>query len=191
MKVGLFFGSFNPIHIGHLVIAGYMAEFTDLGKVWFVVSPHNPLKAKNSLLADHHRLEMVKMAIEDHPKLVVSDIEFKLPQPSYTVDTLAYLKEKYPKHTFSLIMGSDALTTLPKWKNYEYLLAHYSMYIYPRLQDQKEMYKNQKGIIRVNAPVLEISASFIRNAIKQGKDIRYMLPEKVNQYIQEMHFYRK
>ena len=198
MKIGLYFGSFNPIHSGHLVIASYMAEFTDMDKVWFVVSPHNPLKEKNSLLKDHHRLRLVNEAIGDNNKLKASNIEFKLPQPSYTINSLAYLKEKYPKYKFVLIMGSDNFATLHKWKNYEQILEQYEIYIYPRKEESEKVKKwesvNESGKQRIkfiDAPLMEISSSFIRNAIKNKKDVRYMLPESVYNYIKEMHFYEK
>ena len=191
MKIGLFFGSFNPVHIGHMVIANYMLEFTDLNQIWFVVSPHNPLKPKSSLLAAHHRLRLVREAIGDNNKLKASNIEFKLPQPSYTINTLTYLKEKYPKNDFDLIVGSDNLQTFHKWKNYEQLLEQHELYVYPRStkpQEPGELVSHAKIKI-VPAPVMEISSSFIREAIKNKKDVRYMIPEAVYGYIKEMHFY--
>lgn len=195
MKIGLFFGSFNPIHIGHLIIANYMVEYTDLNRVWFVVSPHNPLKEKKTLLADNYRLQLVNEAIADNNKLKASNIEFKLPQPSYTVNTLIHLSEKYPKYKFALIMGSDNLFTFHKWKNYEQILKHYELYIYPRPNSEiKTLHSNLQqhlSIKKVDAPLMEISSSFIRKAIKEKKDVRYMLPEAVFNYIREMHFYEK
>jgi nicotinate-nucleotide adenylyltransferase len=191
MKVGLFFGSFNPIHVGHMVLANYMLEFTDLDKVWFVISPHNPLKNKSSLLHERQRLQMVRLAIEDNNKLKASDIEFKLPQPSYTINTLTYLKEKYPKNEYALILGADNLQSFHKWKNYEEILKQYELYVYPRT-DFKELPLNSHPKVKmVNAPRMEISSTFIRDAIKDKKDIRYFLPEEVWQYIKEMHFYEK
>lgn len=190
MKVGLFFGSFNPIHIGHLIIANFMAEFTDLDKVWFVISPHNPFKQKSSLLADHHRLALVRTAIEDNRKLKVSNIEFKLPQPSYTVHTLVHLKEAYPDHEFSLIMGTDNLETFHKWKNYEQILESHALYVYPRLHSDGGSFKNHEKVKIIAAPLIQVTASFIRNAIKNNKDVRYMLSEPVYNYIKEMHFYK-
>ena len=204
MKIGLYFGTFNPIHIGHLVISNYMAEYTDLDEVWLIVSPQNPLKKKASLLADIHRLAIVREAIEDNPKLKVSDIEFKLPKPSYTATTLTYLQEKYPKHQFSLIMGEDNLRTLHKWFNHEVILKNHSFYVYPRvLTEQEEIelqemstlpennFKNLPNVyICTEAPIMKISATFVRNAIKEGKDIRYLLTEPVRKYIDEMNFYR-
>ena len=191
MKTGLYFGSFNPVHIGHLAIANYMAEFTDLEQVWFVVSPHNPLKKKPSLLADRDRYDMVYMAAGDSDMLRVSDIEFSLSKPSYTINTLAYLQEKYPKRTFSLIMGADNLETLEKWKNYQELLDNYDMYVYPRPGSDGGKYKNHERVKMVNAPLMEISGSFLRDAIKKGHNIKYFLPEKVYEYIVDMHFYEK
>lgn len=190
-KVGLFFGSFNPIHTGHLIIANHMLEFSDLDDVWMVISPHNPLKEKKFLLADHHRFAMVQIAVEDHPRLRVSNIEFKLPQPSYTIDTLTYLDEKYPDHQFVLIAGSDIFPTLHKWKNYRELLKHYRFYIYRRPGFDPGEYAGNPNIILFDAPLMEISSSFIRQSIAEGRDIRYLVPEKVYQYIREMHFYEK
>jgi len=188
-KIGLFFGSFNPIHIGHLAIANFMLEFTDLEKIWFVISPHNPLKNKASLLPDYHRFEMVYKAIEDDFDMKAIDIEFKMPQPSYTIDTLVRLKEKYPQHQFVIIMGGDSLESIPKWKNYQTLLDQYQIYVYKRpfAESPENLHSN---VILFDAPQMDISASFIRNAISSGKNIRYFLPSKVWEYIQEMHFYK-
>jgi nicotinate-nucleotide adenylyltransferase len=191
MKTGLFFGSFNPIHIGHLALAEYMVEFTDLEEVWFVVSPHNPLKSKDSLLADHHRLEMVHLAVDHDRRFRVSDIEFKMPQPSYTIDTLSYLCEKYPDKTFSLILGADNLETFHKWKNADLIIKKYHRYIYPRLSDSRQDFKIPENSSMVNAPIIEISSSFLRQAISDGKSIRYFLPEKVFEYVDRMNFYKK
>ncbi|HRH02565.1 MAG TPA: nicotinate (nicotinamide) nucleotide adenylyltransferase [Bacteroidia bacterium] len=191
MKIGLFFGSFNPVHIGHLVIANYMAQYTDLQKVWLVISPHNPLKEKSSLLDDKQRLALVKIAIENNSKLKASDIEFKLPQPSYTITTLVHLKEKYPEHEFALIMGSDNLSTFHKWKNYEEILKYHTLYIYPRPKHSGEAYKQHSQVKFVDAPVMEISSTFIRQAIADKKDVRYLLPDNVYEYVKEMHFYKK
>jgi len=193
MKTGLYFGSFNPIHIGHLAIANYMLEFTDISQLWFVVSPHNPLKEKSTLLNDRQRLEMVRLAIGDDQRFRVSDIEFKLPQPSYTIDTLAYMEEKFPEREFALIMGSDNLKTLHKWKNIENILGKYQIFVYPRpdysTDDKAVKVPNKITITR--APLMDISSVFIRKAIKDGKDIQYFLHEKVYEYIREMHFYEK
>jgi nicotinate-nucleotide adenylyltransferase len=204
MKVGLYFGTFNPIHIGHLVIANYMAEYTDLDQVWLVVSPQNPLKKKKSLLEDYHRLAVVKVAIDDNPKLRASDIEFKLPRPSYTTATLAYLKENHPEHEFHLIMGEDNLRTFHKWRNYEVILQNHKLYVYPRtltIQEEEEVREigslPENGLGQHNhvvlcddAPVMKVSSSFIRQAIKDGKDVRYLLTDPVYKYIDEMNFYR-
>jgi len=190
-KTGLFFGSFNPIHIGHMILAEYMAENTDLKEIWFVVSPQNPLKEKKGLLADYHRLAMVNIAVEDDARMRSCNIEFKMPQPSYTIDTLAYLSEKYEDRHFVLIGGTDILPSFHRWKNYKVLLDNYSLYIYNRPKYDAGEYAEHPHIKFFEAPLLEISASFIRNSIKKGKDIRYMLPPKVYDYIMEMHFYEK
>lgn len=189
-KTGLFFGSFNPIHLGHLMIASWMTEFTDIGQVWFVISPHNPLKEKSTLLADVNRLYMVNVAVEDEPKFKASNIEFHLPQPSFTIDTLAYIGEQYPDREFVLIAGSDTLPTLHKWKNYEQLLEHYPFYIYPRPNTEKSPFDGHPNVRFVDAPVVEISSSFIRSAIREGKNMQYFLPAKVWDYIEKMGFYR-
>ncbi len=190
-KTGLFFGSFNPIHVGHTIVAGYMREFTDLDQVWFVVSPQNPLKDKDSLLADHHRLMLVKTAIEDDSGFGVTDIEFKMPRPSYTIDTLTWLSEKYPDREFVLVAGSDILDSFHRWKNYEVLLEFYSVYIYQRPGYNSAVFKDHPSIRFFDAPLMDISSSFIRMAIAAGKDVRYMLPHRVWDYINEMHFYEK
>lgn len=190
MKIGLFFGSFNPVHCGHMIIAGYMAEFTDLEQVWFVVSPHNPLKAKHTLLQDYHRMTLVKIAIGSNRKLKASDIEFKLPRPSYTIHTLTYLFEKFPEHQFALILGSDNLNTFTKWKNYEQILEQTELYVYPRKDADAGELRNHPKVKIIPAPVMEISSSFIRESIKSKKDVRYMMPEKVWEYVDEMNFYK-
>lgn len=190
-KIGLFFGSFNPVHVGHMIIADYMAEFTDLDQVWLVVSPHNPLKLKHTLASDYDRLHLVQLAIGDHPKLRASDIEFHLPKPSYTVDTLAYLREKYPQFEFSLIMGGDNLVSLPKWKNFEFLLAHYAIYVYNRPDQEPTELAQHPHVHFFEAPLLDISASFVRNCIKAGKSVRYLVPEPVFRYLETSHLYRK
>ena len=190
-KIGLYFGSFNPIHIGHLMIASYMIEFSDLKEVWFVVSPQNPMKEKSSLLGDYHRLAMVNVAVENDSRLKSCNIEFKLPQPSYTVDTLTYLKEKYPQKEFCLIMGSDNLENIDKWKNYEQIFEQYSIYVYPRPDYDGDKFKDHLKVNLVQAPLLEISSTFIRSAIKAKKNVSYFLPENVYEYLQEMHFYEK
>ncbi|MCD4773758.1 MAG: nicotinate-nucleotide adenylyltransferase, partial [Bacteroidales bacterium] len=190
-KTGLFFGSFNPIHTGHLMIAKYMLELSDLSEIWFVISPHNPLKKKSTLLADHHRLALVKIAIEDEPKFRACDIEFKMLQPSYTIDTLTYLFDKYPEKDFILISGTDIFPTFHKWKNYEQLLEQYEFYVYPRPDSSLGKYEGHPKIKLLNAPMIEISSSFIRNEIKNGKDMKYFLPGNVFKNIIEMHFYEK
>lgn len=190
-KTGLLFGSFNPIHVGHLMIAGYMYEFSDLDELWFVVTPLNPLKEQKSLLADHHRLEMVNLAIEDDNRFRSSNIEFKLPKPSYTINTLTYLQEKYPDREFVLISGTDIFPTFRKWKNWEQLLAFYRFYVYPRPGTQDHELTRHPSVKVFNAPMVEISASFIREAIRSGKNMSYYLPEKAYKYLKEMHFYEK
>jgi len=187
---GLYFGSFNPIHIGHLAIANYFLEFADLKELWFVVSPQNPLKQKSSLLPDYQRLELVNRALRDYPRFRASSIEFNLPKPSYTIDTLAYLNDKYPKKEFALIIGEDNLASFHKWKNHELILENNKILVYPRPNCEKNNLANHKNVTFVDAPLMEISSSFIRNAVKQGKDIRFFLPEEVWQYIDEMHFYK-
>lgn len=191
MKIGLFFGSYNPIHVGHLVIANYMVEFTDLDQLWFVVSPQNPFKKKSSLLPDYQRLQLVNIATENTNKFKASNIEFSLPKPSYTVDTLTYLHDKFPKYDFVLIMGSDNLENFHKWKNYEEILKYYEIYVYPRPNSKDNDLINHSKVKIVSAPIMEISSSFIRKSIKEGKDIQYFLSEKVYNYITEMHFYEK
>jgi len=188
-KIGLFFGSFNPIHIGHLAIANYIVEFTDINQIWFIISPHNPLKKKATLLNDNQRFYMTNLAVEDDIRFKASNIEFNLPQPSYTINTLTYLKEKYLKNKFALIMGGDNLKYLHKWKNYLEILNNYQIFVYPRPCIKTTIPENSKINI-IDAPLMEISASFIRNAIKTGKDIRYFLPKKVYQYIDEMNLYK-
>ena len=191
MKVGLYFGTFNPIHVGHLIIANHFAEHSDLEEIWCVVTPQNPFKTKQSVLDNHQRLEMVYLATKEYPKIKPSDIEFQLPQPNYTVHSLAYLEEKYPKHEFALIMGEDNLASLPKWKNAEVLLDRYPIYIYPRKIEQSYPTVDSKGtIIKVDAPIIEISSSFIRKSIKSAKNIRPLLPESVWVYLDEMNFYK-
>lgn len=204
MKVGLYFGTFNPIHIGHLIISNYMADYTDLDQVWLVVSPQNPLKKKKSLLEDYHRLAVVRVAIEDNDKLRVNSIEFDLPRPSYTSNTLAHLKEKYPDHDFNLIMGEDNLRTFHKWKNHDVILEKHKLYVYPRvLTIQEEVEEAEMGLVENNnlrthpnvilcddAPVMKVSSSFIRQAIKEGNDVRYLLTGPVHKYVSEMNFYK-
>jgi nicotinate-nucleotide adenylyltransferase len=195
METGLFFGSFNPIHIGHMAIANYISEYSSLKEIWFVVSPHNPLKTKETLLGDRDRLNMAELAIGDDPRFRVSGVEFTLRQPSYTIDTMAYLTEKYPSRRFTLIMGEDNLATLHKWKNAEELVKRYPIVVYPRLKPGR---RNSKRLIEIlqlasvreiSAPVMEISGTFIRSAIREGKDVSWFVPAPAWKYIREMHFY--
>ncbi|NNE31813.1 MAG: nicotinate-nucleotide adenylyltransferase [Winogradskyella sp.] len=192
MKVGLYFGTFNPIHVGHLTIANHLAEHSDLDQVWFVVTPLSPFKKKSSLLDNHQRLEMVYRATKEYPKLKPSDIEFGLTQPNYTIDTLTYLIEKFPDHEFALIMGEDNLKSFHKWKNYELIIENHNLYVYPRLSkgSVNEQFKNHNKIINISAPIMELSSTFIRKEIKAGLNVRPMLPEHVWQYIDEMNFYK-
>ena len=193
-KIGLFFGTFNPIHVGHLIIANHMAEFSELNEVWLVVTPHNPHKKKNTLLEDTHRLAMVRIATEAYPKLKASTIEFDLPQPNYTVNTLAVLEEKHPHKEFCLIMGEDNLKNLHKWKNYEVILERHPIFIYPRISKNFESNSNlekNNSVTVINAPIIELSSTFIRNNIALNKNIQPMLSKNVWHYIDEMNFYKK
>lgn len=192
MKIGLFFGTFNPIHVGHLTIANHMVEHSDLNQVWFVVTPQSPFKQKSSLLDNYQRLEMVYLATKDYNSLKPSNIEFSLKQPNYTIDTLVYLEEKYPDHNFALIMGEDNLKSFHKWKNYELILENYSIYVYPRLSKSvvPEQFKNHPKIFNIDAPIMELSSTFIRQEIKAGRNIRPMLPDEVWKYLDEMNFYK-
>ncbi len=193
-KIGLYFGTFNPIHIGHLVIANHMVEFSDLDEVWFVITPLSPFKVKKTLLADHHRYQMVFEATKDYPKLKPSKIEFDLPQPNYTINTLVHLNESYDDdYRFCLIMGEDNLKSFHKWKNHETILENYEIYVYPRIGPEEKMehrFKDHPKIHKVDAPIMEISSTFIRKQHKAGKDIRAMLPDTVWKYLDEMNFYR-
>jgi len=191
MKIGLFFGSFNPIHTGHLIIANYFACNTDLHEVWFVVSPQNPFKEKASLLGEYDRLHLVNLAIEDNYLLRSSNIEFSLPKPSYTIDTLAYLKEKYPDKSFCLIMGSDNLLSLPKWKNASILISNYEIYVYNRKGFDAEIPMKNKAVKIYDLPLLDISSSKIRQLIANGMSVKYMIPDKALTYIENMGYYRK
>lgn len=183
MKIGLFFGSFNPIHIGHMIIANIMAEHTDLEQVWFVVSPQNPFKKNNSLLHEHDRYTMVEKAIYGNYNLRVTDIEFRMPRPSYTVDTLAYLTDKHPKHEFKLIIGEDNLKNFPKWKNYKVILDEYGLYVYPRPGAVLSDIHEHPNVIKVDAPLLDISATFIRKCVQEQKSITYLVPGDVERFI--------
>ena len=193
MKIGLYFGTFNPIHVGHLIIANHLVENSDLDEIWMVVTPHNPFKKKNSLLENHHRLELVYRATENYPKIKPSNIEFNLPQPNYTVYTLAHISDKYPNEEFSLIMGEDNLKSFHKWKNYEAILEHHEIYVYPRVSEGEveTRFDNHPKIKKVSAPIVQISSTMIRNGIKEQKNIRPMLSDAVWQYIDEMNFYKK
>jgi nicotinate-nucleotide adenylyltransferase len=191
MKIGLFFGSFNPIHIGHLAMANYFIEFSDLDRIWMVVSPQNPFKSKNDLLPENYRYQMVEKSLTDDQEIVASDIEFKLPQPSYTIDTLNYLTTTYNNHEFVLIIGSDNLKYFHKWRNHEELINNYEIYVYPRLGYEPNQYLDNYPLNLVNAPFIEISSSFVRNAIANGKDVRYFVPQEAYRFIKEMHLYEK
>jgi len=190
MKIGCFFGSFNPVHIGHMVIANYMVEFTDMDQLWLVVSPQNPFKEKKNLLAEYHRYELVLRAIGDDPLIRATNIEFNMPKPSYTIDTLTYLSEKNPAKEFAIVMGADGLATFKKWKNYKQIVGQYHRYVYPRAGIDTGQLPNMENATLVHAPLIGISSSFIRKAIRDGKDIRYFLPAPVWEYIREMNFYR-
>ena len=193
MKIGLYFGTFNPIHVGHLIIANHLAEYSDLDEIWMVVTPHNPIKKKSTLLENHHRFELVYRATENYPKIKPSDIEFKLPQPNYTVHTLAHISETYPDKEFCLIMGEDNLKGFHKWKNYQTILEHHHIYVYPRISDGEveTEFSNHPKIHKVDAPVVQISSTMIRKAIKLKKNVQPLLTKEVWQYIDEMNFYKK
>ncbi|NEW78337.1 MAG: nicotinate-nucleotide adenylyltransferase [Gelidibacter sp.] len=193
MKIGLFFGTFNPIHIGHMIIANYMVEFSDLDEVWFVITPRSPFKLKETLLSNHHRLAMANIAVENYPKLKTSDIEFNLPDPNYTTNTLIHMEEKFPNRQFCLLLGEDNLKGFQKWKNYESILKNYELYVYPRISKENvdSQFLNHAKIHRLNAPIVEISSTFIRKAIKDKKDISTMLPSNVWKYMDEMNFYKQ
>lgn len=200
MRIGLYFGTFNPIHVGHLIIANAMAERDDLDQVWLVVTPQNPFKKNDNLLEDYHRLALVKTAIDDNIQLRASDIEFGLPKPSYTVDTLAHLKERYPKHEFSLIMGEDNLRSLHRWKNYEVILEKYKLFVYPRpltfaeLENKMEPAKSEilkhENVLLTDSPVMQISSTTIRKRVKNGLSIQYLVTDSVLKYMDEMNFYK-
>jgi len=190
LKIGLFFGSFNPIHVGHLIIASTIYEYSDLNEVWFVVSPQNPHKRDSkSLIHEFDRLDMVELAIEDQPNFKAVDIEFRMPKPNYTIDTLTYLHEKFPDHEFSLIIGEDNLTSFPSWKNYQLILDHYGLLVYPRPNSRESDIKNHPHVKVIEAPRMDISASFIRKCIRDNKSIRYLVPEKVLQFIRDRKLY--
>ncbi|HXD79293.1 MAG TPA: nicotinate (nicotinamide) nucleotide adenylyltransferase [Puia sp.] len=191
MKVGLYFGSFNPIHHGHLLIANYILEHAGLDQVWFIVSPQNPLKPQGSLLNEYQRLHLVRLAVEGESRLKASDIEFRLPRPSYTVDTLAYLQEKYPKEEFAIILGSDSFQNLPKWKNYDWLLRNFPIYVYRRSEPEKlPVYPQAREVQIMEAPLLPISSTDIRDKIRTGHSVRYLLPDTVLEEIEKSGYYR-
>lgn len=189
-KIGLFFGSFNPIHMGHMIIANIMAENTDLSKVWFVVSPQNPFKQAKGLLHEFDRYDMIKAAIADNYKLEVTDIEFHLPKPSYTIDTLTVISEKNPQHNFRVLIGEDNLTNFEKWKNHDQILDQYGLYVYPRPNVTKSEILRHGNVKLVEAPLLDISATYIRQCIKNNKSVRYLVPEPVEQMIRMRNFYK-
>ncbi len=192
-NIGLYFGTFNPIHIGHLIIANHMVENSDLDEIWMVVTPHNPFKKKSSLLDNYHRLEMVHLATKDYDKIKPSDIEFNLPQPNYTINTLVHISEKHPSYNFNLIMGEDNLKSFHKWKNYEAILDDYSVYVYPRISEGiiENQFKDHSKIHRVDAPIVQVSSTMVRNSIKEKKNIQPLLSKKVWKYVDEMNFYKK
>ncbi len=189
MKIGLFFGSFNPVHIGHLAIANYIVEYADIDKLWFVVSPQNPFKKRNTLLDEIHRYRILIEAIDEDSRFKVSNIEFHLPKPSHTIDTLTYLKEKYPQHEFVLIIGGDNVAGLKKWKNAEILMSNYKFLIYPRPESNLSQIEIANYEI-INAPLIEISSSFIRKAIKEKHNVRFFMPQAAFKYLDEMNFYK-
>jgi nicotinate-nucleotide adenylyltransferase len=188
-RIGLFFGSFNPIHTGHMIIAGVMSETTDLKKVWFVVSPQNPFKTSSSLLHEFDRHDMVQAAIADNYKLEVSDVEFHLPRPSYTIDTLTYLSEKHPGKEFVLILGEDNLDGFVRWKNHERILEYYGLYVYPRPQSKPSPLIHHPRVTMVQAPLVDISATFIRECVRQGRSVRYLVPDPVEALIRLKKYY--
>ncbi len=192
-NIGLYFGTFNPIHVGHLIIANHLVENSDLDEIWFVITPHSPFKKKSSLLDNHHRYEMVEIATKNYDNINPSDIEFKLPQPNYTIHTLAYISDKYPNKKFSIIMGEDNLKGFHKWKNYDVILEDYDIYVYPRISEGKieTQFENHPKIHKVDAPIIGISSTMIRNGIKNKKNIRPLLDDDVFKYVDEMNFYKK
>jgi nicotinate-nucleotide adenylyltransferase len=190
MKIGLFFGSFNPIHVGHLIIAQTMATATDLEKVWFIVSPQNPFKKSKSLLHEFDRLDMVERAIADNPLLIASDVEFHMPKPSFTIDTLIRIQEKFPQHEFRLIMGEDNLAQFPNWKNYEKILEYTGLYVYPRPDSKPHLFRDHPQVRFVQAPLLDISATFIRDSIVNARSIKYLVPDEVEEMIRIKKYYR-
>ncbi|MBO7541562.1 MAG: nicotinate-nucleotide adenylyltransferase [Bacteroidales bacterium] len=191
MLTGLYFGSFNPIHNGHLMLANYLVEYGGIGELWFVISPQNPFKEKKSLLPDYQRLELVRRAVEDYMKFRACDVEFSLPKPSYTIDTLTYLKEKYPNKEFCLIIGSDNIERFPRWKNAQQIIDNYHILVFPRKDCPVGDFANLTNVHIVDAPLIEVSSTFIRESIADGKDVRFYMPQKVWEYVDEMNFYKK
>ena len=189
--IGLFFGTFNPVHTGHMVIAHFLVEETDLDEVWMVISPQNPFKVRQSMLSEYDRLHLVELAIGDHPRLRSSNVEFGLPKPSYTVQTLGHLREQYPMHTFSLIMGGDNLASFHKWRNHEDILHHHRIFVYRREGSEKSPYADHEKVTVLDVPLLNISSSMIRNMIAEGKEVRYLIPDAARKYIDEMGWYRE
>ncbi|PWJ56634.1 nicotinate-nucleotide adenylyltransferase [Dyadobacter jejuensis] len=189
MKIGLFFGSFNPIHIGHLIIANTMATATDLEQVWFVVSPQNPFKKSKSLLHEFDRFDLVARAISDNSLLKASDVEFHMPKPSYTIDTLVRIQEKFPQHEFRLIMGEDNLAQFPNWKNHDKILEYVGLYVYPRPNSKPHLFKDHPSVQFIEAPLMDISATYLRQRIQSGQSIKYLVPEEVEQLIKLKKFY--
>lgn len=190
MNIGLFFGSFNPIHLGHLIIAEHMVGMSDMDQLWFVVTPHNPHKRKASLANDYDRLHLVELAIADNPHFRASNVEFNLPQPNYTIDTLAYLRERHSNHHFSLIMGGDNLVSLPKWKNYEQILEHHKIYVYSRPGPDVNHDLEPNQITIIEAPMMHISSTYIRSRISQGESIKYLVHPSVEEYLDQSSLYR-
>ena len=190
MKIGLFFGSFNPVHIGHMVIANHIVEYTEIDKIWMVVSPQSPFKKKQSLASNYDRYHLLTLAVGDNARIRPSKIEFDLPTPSYTIDTLTYLKEKHGEQDFALIMGGDNLKSFHKWKNYEQIIEHHDIYVYKRSGSEEHQFKDHPRVKIVDAPLLNISATFIRKAVKDGKSVQYLVPDEVYQYLHTSHLYK-
>ncbi len=190
MKIGLFFGSFNPIHVGHLILANGVLENSDLDSIWFVISPQNPLKEKSSLLSEHNRYTLVDLAIKNNEKFKVCDIEFRLEKPSYTINTLNHLTEKYPNHEFSIIMGQDNIETIHKWKNYEAILKYYHIWVYPRINSKETSKIENTNVKYLDLPLLNISSSYIRKLIKENKSIQYLVNEEVYKFLESSNWYK-